>query len=34
MEKRSEAFAAFESVPDALLVVDLDGLVAFAKQQC
>ncbi len=32
MEKRSEAFAAFESVPDALLVVGREGLIVFANQ--
>jgi PAS domain S-box-containing protein len=32
LEKRSEAFAAFESVPDALLVVGHDGRIVFANQ--
>ncbi len=32
MERRSEAYAAFESVPDSLLVVGHDGLVVFANQ--
>ena len=32
MEKRSEAYAEFESVPDALLVVGREGLIVFANQ--
>ncbi len=32
MEKRSEAYAAFESVPDALLVVAREGLIVFANR--
>ncbi len=33
MEKRSKAYAAFESVPDALLVVAREGLIVFANRQ-
>ena len=32
MEKRSEAYAALDSVPDAILVVARDGRVVFANQ--
>ncbi len=32
MEKQSEVYAAFKSVPDALLVVSRDGRVVFANQ--
>ncbi len=32
MEKQLEAYAAFESVPDALLVVGREGLIVSANQ--